>query len=512
MTKPNLQRSELLIKKSEMPTSSTPSLTTLPCEILEQILVLILRPEYSEYDVERWNSLGCTKVLTVNRHIHDVGRNLLNSVEQVITLTGRQNRVFRGPFEFGKPGYFRNSSAQNRIFIPPRFCELQVIRFRRLVLDIEYPETETSQCKGTDRIFRLERQIKELLATLRKTQALEILTIKICHEDWPWWPTGSLEHDVPSTKRLRTALQPVISIATEKKFRLVVEANNLIMKYDVKGKRLGYHYVEGYENEVVNHLRQDLEAYTSSNVAEKIESTGWRETRCLTSRKNGANQGQLIPPRSSRKVYKPTYEDFASKHVLSGITYGRILHGTGTRCDAKDTYVYSAQKMEEECLNDLESLSIVDKEEILAEHRKSAAFSNKSLLPDWMPAWRKYTQKATGMLKYPYSSKVWSLAPECRACLAIFATTDDLMAHVLVEKPRHARPFKRRRYNTLYSKEPSREIEKFKCTICAKPFWTFAAFERHRERARHHGRHMVGRWSFGRSNKGKEARKDTPRQ
>lgn len=458
---------------------STPSLVGMPIEILEKILSHILHEDHEEDPVKGWNSMGCTKIMTVSRRIHAVAHDLLSSIEQILILRGQKSAVFRNPFAFGKPGYFRSYGKFTRIAIPPRFCEIQVIRFRRLVIEIEYPCTAPYYHTDAEIVARLEHQIAEVLRTLRKTKALELLTIRTRNSSGQrhMAEERDSEHEIYWSRRIYIALEPVIGIAKEKGFKLIIETHKLFPESrTISGgpclRFLGFRYRPEYEDEVALAMGSFKELCAPNDTVS--DST-----------------------HSSTQVYKPSYEDFASKYIFSGKEYGSLLYGTRTQCDVTEDLMKVAKEHVQMVYSSLDPLSLNEHDE-----------DDHLIKLDWMVAWRKYVREATCGKKLSPSLKTWSLAPECRACLAIFESEDDLLAHVLKEKPTHARPFKYHQYHNLYSKEPSREASKHKCAICAMPFNTLCRLKGHQQRTGHVGRQMVGRWRFGGPNVGSSAKRD----
>ena len=87
----------------------------------------------------------------------------------------------------------------------------------------------------------------------------------------------------------------------------------------------------------------------------------------------------------------------------------------------------------------------------------------------------------------------YTLIPECRSCLRVFATKEELETR-LQAKPMHRRPFVRRRYNPVYPHAHG-EFWRRRWT-CARGFGSDIQLYRHLAKFKDHRRHgMIPRWT-----------------
>ena len=125
----------------------------------------------SPYGRKMETFVGCTKILSVCKQTYLEGTHILQSQEHIIELPRDGQRLFRSPFENGRPGLFYSFKAGQewRCTVPPRYCELQLVRVRRLATYIQDRRGQAS----------FESAIKQLVAALAKNTDPRLVRIMI---------------------------------------------------------------------------------------------------------------------------------------------------------------------------------------------------------------------------------------------------------------------------------------------------------------------------------------------
>ena len=421
-------------------------------EIRDHIYFLVLRPDISENmqendDEEYTQCLGCTAILVTCRQVHEEARQLLAAKQQTIKIHGRGSLVFRSMFDHGKPGYFRCSSYISRIHIPPRFCELQVVRFRRLTIDIFYSFYDGS-------FSRLTAEFTEIVNVLKKTQALENLQIRI---------QGSEKGKISGRRvcQLVRMLTPMVWVAKAKKFKLSAEVNKFFSQSNRGEACRDYlQYEPDHEEYVVkcfNKICRKNDLLSQNRQVPHIKREDFLEFKDRIQREEREERAKDIMHEfeyGCRGSLPPYYEQ-----------YGTLLSGANH-----------------------------DKWEKIIEGHKTYLRTWRSRLEGHLIyKWHEYLQRHT--TKMSDLETPWTLTPECRTCMRIFENEAELQNH-LARSPKHRRKFFKRRENFLH-KSAVRSQTKHKCAICAwspTGFETFVKLRRHRDEFGHHGNEMAKRW------------------
>ncbi|KKY19220.1 hypothetical protein UCRPC4_g04594 [Phaeomoniella chlamydospora] len=114
--------------------------------------------------------------------------------------------------------------------MPPRFCELQVLRFRKVHLKVLYPTGLHGEGQREE-LDAIKRRIEELAAALSKSNAIKVvqLTIQTQHyfPDHHSWPQFSLIEPEGKIETYMVFL-PLITVAAERAFRLSIQPRTVI--------------------------------------------------------------------------------------------------------------------------------------------------------------------------------------------------------------------------------------------------------------------------------------------
>ena len=118
----------------------------------EQIYFEILRPdmitewrgntllEWDKQDTGRYNAIGCTKILTLNRQIYTEAVKLLECMPVYIFINyDTAHPTFRDMRAFGKPGFFHAIAPRSSCYAPAMLTELEYRRVAKLTVDLHYP-------------------------------------------------------------------------------------------------------------------------------------------------------------------------------------------------------------------------------------------------------------------------------------------------------------------------------------------------------------------------------------
>lgn len=172
----------------------------LPREVRDRIYFRALRPDcgltafqcFRDHECVH-NGSGRTKLLVLNKRIHRQAVGLLLAHEQLIHINGQGARVFRNMRAFGKPGFFAQHNRMSQTYIPPPFCELQMVQLRYLALQVDYPLPNTSVHRTTyfqgyfrrhsieyePHLAKLKKEIREVEGVLRKCRDLQTFRLLI---------------------------------------------------------------------------------------------------------------------------------------------------------------------------------------------------------------------------------------------------------------------------------------------------------------------------------------------
>jgi len=132
----------------------------------------------------------------LNRQIHREAIGLQLAHEPLIEISGKGARVFRDKRAFGKPGFFEQSNRMSNCFIPPQFCELQMVQLRYLAVQMSYPLPDTAVHRTTHfqgsvgrktsqyerHMRKLRKEIRGLEAVLWKCKCLPTLRLMLTTE------------------------------------------------------------------------------------------------------------------------------------------------------------------------------------------------------------------------------------------------------------------------------------------------------------------------------------------
>ena len=413
----------------------------LPREVRDQVYFHVIRPDCRlefpdhcgvHHDCIK-NGNDTTKILRLNSQAYLEGNAVLQAHENCIRLTGSRPTVFRNMKAFGKPGKFVSSKKGYRAIVPPRYCDLQFLKFSGVAICVEVPFGETLQgnyhgvleetCKN------LSRQIACVTSAIDKSQTLRNLRVLISRSDYN---TSRLGYQYINERREAADVNDPLSASQEKRSHAIMQSilRPLIVKARAKGIRVGA------EEETLFHGR-DVWGARVLAVTDPIEDplVVWVNS---------------IVPENERMVLDLPYRMNMDEDVFdesTGIWHIQLPFAVNHWRSGKKTY--PDRCMPEEHLRFVRIL------------------------------------KATRATGEPYQ-----LVPECRTCYAVFSTWQDLKAH-LETQPKHKTSYRAKAYNEIY---PDAVYDGFvKCNTCAKipPSETIGGLEMHYRNNPWHRRHSM---------------------
>ena len=204
---------------------------SIPVEIRTRIYSFVLRADCSleghggkfycaKQHICPQSFLGCTKILSVCRQVHDEAVELLHNLKQepILMLNGKSKHVLRHPLEFGKPGFFFVCKRTCKCYLPKAFDELQIIRMRKFAIDIIFPDTPT-WLDSTD-IASIANNVRETAAALGKSKTMKALRIRLSRLDTSYFNSQT---QLEAHQAMRDALLPLIESALRAGYRLIIQ-------------------------------------------------------------------------------------------------------------------------------------------------------------------------------------------------------------------------------------------------------------------------------------------------
>ena len=218
----------------------------LPREIKDTIYFMVLRPD-CKTDFEDFCGLhhdcidytqGRTNLLLLCSGVYTEAVELLHQHENVLVLSGKKGSLFRNARDFGRPGKFTHERRGSTCYIPSKFCELQVLRFRALAVCVVVPKIRWAQ-RGSldlDRLSNLESEIEQLTITIKKSRHLQTLRILIKRhfdQDEEWITP---DDERKNEKDMVATMRPLVNAAIEVGIKFAAEEDRM---YRPKGRQQG---------------------------------------------------------------------------------------------------------------------------------------------------------------------------------------------------------------------------------------------------------------------------------
>ena len=422
---------------------SARGLFSLPREVRDRVYFYALRPdcrlEYINACLDNHDHITTgrdrSKLLYSCSRVYFEAIELLHCHENIITITSKRGPIFRDMRDFGRPSIFTCDKRVYGCHIPPRFCELQVFRFRSLAICVKLPappfqplpyHAYSDEARYKGELSGTADQICSLIAVIEKSPHIRRIRLMISCERrqdpiffikgfrGPRWTTGWRHHVV-----LKNLLRPLIDLAISRGILVAAEEDRMIKT----------RYNEGSMEEPKHVKRMEF----SPEIGDPLVS--WVKA--------------IVPP-ALRQTYAYTYRLNTTKEYPS-------LYEDGF--PEREHLEYRDWQWARR------SLDFEDQEQ----QRFMAKFDN-----------------------HPNASTKYQLVPECRSCYAIFSTWEDLKIH-LVTKPDHKTAYREKAGNKILDSASSGGTKK--CYTCA---WEPACTEtmtKHYKRFPHHEKnYIIPRW------------------
>lgn len=226
----------------------------LPRELRDIIYEEILRPNQLDHYGYDDTPLGSTKIFVLNRRIRSEALALLENHEHSILLDGQDKQLFRSPFDFGTPNFFKSSVPFWQCDIPTeKYCELQVLRFSRICISVACPWLRLDDRNqwhdmniSKAELIGLHKQVNRMVEALRKSSDLRSLRLKLrvhTEDDVPpscsarnsgdgdpsdWSELMAALKEKPDESAMAStfsALGWLVQLAKVKNFTLIIETN-----------------------------------------------------------------------------------------------------------------------------------------------------------------------------------------------------------------------------------------------------------------------------------------------
>ena len=270
----------------------------LPREVRDMIYEEILRPNQVDHYGYDDTPLGSTKIFVLNRQIRSEALALLEDHEHAIFIDSQDKPLFRDPFEFGLPNFFKSSVLFWQCAIPTqKFCELQVLRLQRICISLQCPWLRLNDGHlwhdmniSKAELIGLHKQVNHVVEALRKSPDLRSLRLKLrvpTEDDvLPFLSTRISEDGKPSdwTELMAmlgptpddfaipstfSALARLVQLAKEKRVTLIIETNGQCLA----GQIICYNYATHEPPNISDHTETTTPYYLETIFIQPGQNT-----------------------------------------------------------------------------------------------------------------------------------------------------------------------------------------------------------------------------------------------
>ena len=206
------------------------------------------------------NGNNTTSVLRLNSQAYLEASEVLQAHENFILLGGTRRSVFRNMKAFGKPGRFVSSMREYKALVPPRYCELQFLRFRKVAIGIQVSVTAALQPEQDEDFVascgKLAEQVSQIRAAILKghhlgtlrviiNRAYKAYTVEFEYEERRWEPhsLGDANNDVRDHRvnnTMKNILTPMLEAAYSRGVAIGAEEETLFRSASRRGRLMKY--------------------------------------------------------------------------------------------------------------------------------------------------------------------------------------------------------------------------------------------------------------------------------
>lgn len=217
----------------------------LPRELRNRIIIQILNPECGlqepghcseekqENHVCRTRYKGCTKFAQLCSKAYEEFSEIFSIVENRIVLRGLKGCLFRRPTDTGLPGHFENHMGATKFYVPPRFERVQVVRFRKLAIEVHFSDRsqpfndlQSDRCRSnsTLHLMSIAKEVNDLVEVLDMSKNLESvrLILRRCHESRARSEEEG-HYKEAAYVEMRKVLRPLIDMAHNKRIQIAAD-------------------------------------------------------------------------------------------------------------------------------------------------------------------------------------------------------------------------------------------------------------------------------------------------
>jgi hypothetical protein len=173
----------------------------------------------------RYDHKKAMKLMVLCTQVWEEAIEIVHLAENVLYVTGQKGPIFRHPRDFGKPGFFQTSVRSTMLEIPPFLSEGQMLRMRRVAINVSFHDYTHWQYDGTHN-QKMKVEFSAIVAALRKSHCLEQVRVILNREEnRGYW--GDIEQGLTYDEHLpmRNLLIPLIDMAHERGIKIGAEHN-----------------------------------------------------------------------------------------------------------------------------------------------------------------------------------------------------------------------------------------------------------------------------------------------
>lgn len=219
----------LMPRNRRIQQDTTTGFFRLPREIREAIYIFVVDPYCGLPQLPRafdsvrkcgreCNHKNATKLMVLCSQVWEEAIETVHLVENMLLVAGGKGPIFRHPKDFGKPGFFQSTVPSTRLKLPPILSEGQILRMRRVAIQIKYLRIGWED--RTDDIQRMHVEISTIVNALEKSRCLEEVRLILGDRCLEYSDHDFLNTEHPYMRRL---LKPLIDMAHERGIKIGAE-------------------------------------------------------------------------------------------------------------------------------------------------------------------------------------------------------------------------------------------------------------------------------------------------